>query len=81
MMMAKLGVKKEDLEPFILHVYNNCIELGISPEDVTSHIRHLLEFSKNTNNNAVPLSQISDFIQQKTNEKKEIRTRNPNFKG
>ena len=29
MMIAKLGVKKEDdLEPFILHVYNNCIDLG-----------------------------------------------------
>jgi hypothetical protein len=73
MMMAKLGVKKEDdLEPFILHVYNNCIDLGLSPEDVASHIKDLLEFSKNTNNNAVPLSQISDFIQQKTNEKKKL---------
>ena len=73
MMIAKLGVKKEDdLEPFILHVYNNCIDLGLSPEDVASHIKDLLEFSKNTNNNAVPLSQISDFIQQKTNEKKKI---------
>jgi cell division protein FtsB len=73
MMIAKLGVKKEDdLEPFILHVYNNCIDLGISPDNVASHIKDLLEFSKNTNNNAVPLSQISDFIQQKTNEKKKL---------
>jgi len=73
MMIAKLGVKKEDdLEPFILHVYNNCIDLGVSPDNVASHIKDLLEFSKNTNNNAVPLSQISDFIQQKTNEKKKI---------
>ncbi|MGB8023165.1 MAG: hypothetical protein WCF06_02465 [Nitrososphaeraceae archaeon] len=74
MMIAKLGVKKEDdLEPFILHVYNNCIDLGVSPDNVASHIKDLLEFSKNTNNNnAVPLSQISDFIQQKTNEKKKL---------
>jgi len=73
MMISKLGVKKEDdLEPFILHVYNNCIDLGISPDNVASHMKDLLEFSKNTNNNAVPLSQISDFIQQKTNEKKKI---------
>jgi predicted nucleic acid-binding Zn-ribbon protein len=71
MMIAKLGVKKEDdLELFILHVYNNCIDLGVSPDNVASHIKDLSEFSKNTNNNAVPLSQISDFIQQKTNEKK-----------
>ena len=73
MMIAKLGVKKEDdLEQFILQVYNNCIDLGISPDNVTSHIRDLLEFSKNTNNKAVLLSQISDFIQQKTNEKKKV---------
>ena len=73
MMISKLGVKKEDdLEPFILHVYNNCIDLGVSPDNVASHIKDLLEFSKNTNNNAVPLSQISDFIQQKTNEKKKL---------
>jgi len=73
MMIAKLGVKKEDdLEPFILHVYNNCIDLGVSPDNVASHIKDLLEFSKNTNNNTVPLSQISDFIQQKTNEKKKL---------
>jgi predicted nucleic acid-binding Zn-ribbon protein len=74
MMIAKLGVKKEDdLEPFILHVYNSCIDIGISPDNVASHIKDLLEFSKNTNNNnAVPLSQISDFIQQKTNEKKKL---------
>ena len=72
MMIAKLGVKKDDLEPFILHVYNNCIDLGVSPDNVASHIKDLLEFSKNTNNNTVPLSQISDFIQQKTNEKKKL---------
>ena len=72
MMISKLGVKKDDLEPFILHVYNNCIDLGVSPDNVASHIKDLLEFSKNTNNNAVPLSQISDFIQQKTNEKKKL---------
>lgn len=76
MMIAKLGVKKEDnLEPFILHVYNNCIDLGVSPDNVALHLKDLLEFSKNTNNNdnnAVPLSQISDFIQQKTNEKKKL---------
>ncbi len=73
MMIAKLGVRKEDdLEPFILHVYNNCIDLGVSPDNVASHIKDLLEFSKNTNNNAVPLSQISDFIQLKTNEKKKL---------
>src|ERR1051325_1882289 len=71
MMMAKLGVKKEDdLEPFILHVYNNCIDLGISPDNVALHMKDLLEFSKT---NLVPLSQISEFIDQKVDEKKRLK--------
>src|ERR1041384_3572042 len=62
MMISKLGVKKEDdLEPFILHVYNNCIDLGISPDNVALHMKDLLEFSKT---NLVPLSQISEKVVQ-----------------
>jgi hypothetical protein len=83
MLIAKLGVKEEEFESFILDVYKRCIDLGLSSENVALHIKDLLEFSKtngnnnNTNNNnnnniVVPLSQISDFIQQKTDEKKKL---------
>jgi prefoldin subunit 5 len=76
MMISKLGVKEkeEDLESFILDVYNGCIDLGLSPENVALHMKDLLEFSKtnNGNNNIVPLSQISEFIQQKAGEKKKL---------
>jgi len=79
MMMAKLGVKKEDdLEPFILHVYNNCIDLGISPDNVALHMKDLLEFSKT---NLVPLSQISEFIDQKVDEKKRLEEEIQTLKG
>src|ERR1051326_1148103 len=79
MMISKLGVKKEDdLEPFILHVYNNCIDLGISPDNVALHMKDLLEFSKT---NLVPLSQISEFIDQKVDEKKRLEEEIQTLKG
>jgi hypothetical protein len=73
--VAKLGVKEEELESFILDVYNRCIDLGLSPDNIALHIKDLTEFSKTngTNNNRIlPLSQISKFIQQKADEKKKL---------
>jgi hypothetical protein len=73
--VAKLGVKEEELESFILDVYNRCIDLGLSPDNIALHIKDLTEFSKTngTNNNHIlPLSQISEFIQQKADEKKKL---------
>jgi hypothetical protein len=79
MMVAKLGVKEEEeeeeLESFILDVYNRCIDLGLSPDNIALHIKDLIEFSKmnGTNNNYIlPLSQISEFIPQKADEKKKL---------
>jgi predicted nucleic acid-binding Zn-ribbon protein len=75
MIVAKLGVKEEELESFILDVYNRCIDLGLSPDNIALHIKDLTEFSKTngTNNNHIlPLSQISEFIQQKADEKKKL---------
>jgi hypothetical protein len=81
MMVAKLGVKEEEeeeeeeLESFILDVYNRCIDLGLSPDNIALHIKDLIEFSKTngTNNNYIlPLSQISEFIPQKADEKKKL---------
>ena len=46
-LMAKAGVKEvEGLESFILNVYNRCIDLGLSPDNIALHIKDLIEFSK-----------------------------------
>jgi hypothetical protein len=83
MLIGKLGVKEEELESFILHVYNNCIDLGVSPDNVALHIKDLIEFSKtgNSNYNNIPLSQISEFIQQKADEKKKLEDEIQTLKG
>jgi hypothetical protein len=45
-MIAKLGVKEEELESFILDVYNRCIDLGLSPDNIALHIKDLIELQK-----------------------------------
>ena len=85
---SQIRRKEEQLESFILDVYNRCIDLGLSSENIALHIKDLLEFSKtnnsNNNNNSkiIPLSQISEFIQQKADERKkleeEFQTQEPN---
>ncbi|HET7390241.1 MAG TPA: hypothetical protein VFJ51_05410, partial [Nitrososphaeraceae archaeon] len=78
MMMVKLGIKEDDLESFVLDIYSRCIDLGLSPEDVALHMKDLLEFSKM---NIVPLSQISEFIHQKADEKKRLEEEIQTLKG
>ena len=83
MLIGKLGVKEEEFESFILHVYNNCIDFGVSPDNVALHIKDLIEFSKtgNSSYNIIPLSQISEFIQQRAEEKKKLEDEIQTLKG
>ena len=75
MLISKFGVKEEELDSFILDLYNRCIDLGLSPDNIAFPIKDLLEFSRtNSGNNSkiVPLSQITEYLQQKADEKKKL---------
>ncbi len=65
--MLNVGVDEASFESFILDVYNRCKDIGLSPENISSHIEDLLEFSK-----AVPLSKIPNYIMQKADEKNKL---------
>ncbi|MGB0027699.1 MAG: hypothetical protein WBP64_12750, partial [Nitrososphaeraceae archaeon] len=67
MMMSRLGVIENNYESFMIDVYKRGNNLGLTPESIASYLRNLIEFSK-----TVPFSQISEFIQQKVEEKKEL---------
>jgi cell division protein FtsB len=67
MMMNKLGVKEDSFESFMSDVYNRSSKLGLTPETIASYLTNLLEFST-----TVLFSQIPDYIQQKTQEKKKL---------
>jgi DNA-binding transcriptional MerR regulator len=66
-LMLRIGVKEDSFESFILNVYNRCKDIGLSPQNIASHLADLLEFSK-----TVPLSKIPDYVKEKTNEKRKL---------
>jgi len=72
MLISKLGVKEEELDSFTLDLYDRLIDLGLSPENIAFHIKDLLEFSTANSDIVVPLSQITEHIQQKIDEKKKL---------
>jgi hypothetical protein len=65
--MVKLGVDEEEFESFISHIYDKCNKLGLQPDKIAYYIDELLKFSKD-----VPLSQITEHIKQKTNDKSKL---------
>jgi cell division protein FtsB len=67
MIMNRLGVREDSFEPFMSDIYARCNNLGLTPESIASYLADLIEFSK-----TVPFSQISEFIEQKAEEKKKL---------
>jgi predicted nucleic acid-binding Zn-ribbon protein len=67
MMMNRLGVIENNYESFMIHVYKRGNNLGLTPESIASYLTDLIEFSK-----TIPFSQMSEFIQQKAEEKKTL---------
>jgi FtsZ-binding cell division protein ZapB len=68
MIMSRIGVKEDNIEPFITDIYNRCKDLRMSPDNIADHLKDLIEFSKTT----VPLSQIPSYIKQKEDEKTKL---------
>jgi hypothetical protein len=67
MIMAKVGVKEDNIESFMSDVYNRCKDLGLSsPENIADYLKDLVEFSKT---NTIPVSQIPNYLKQKADEK------------
>jgi hypothetical protein len=65
--MIKLGVNEQEFEYFISQIYNDSKNLDLQPDKIAYYLDELLKFSKD-----VPLSQIPDYIKQKTNEKSKL---------
>jgi DNA-binding transcriptional MerR regulator len=67
MIMNRLGVTEDSFESFMSDIYKRCNNLGLTPESIASYLTNLIQFSK-----TVPLSQISEYVQQKADEKKKL---------
>jgi len=69
MTMSRIGVNEDSIETFALDVYNRCKDIGLSPENISSFIQDLIEFSAT---NVLPISKISDYLKQKRDEKQNL---------
>ena len=67
--MINLGVNEDGFEVFILEIYNRCKDLGLTPENIASQLRDLLEFSTS---GVIPFSQIPNYVKQKVDEKEKL---------
>ena len=65
--MIKLGVNEQEFEYFISQIYNDSKNLDLQPDKIAYYLDELLKFSKD-----MSLSQIPDYIKQKTNEKSKL---------
>jgi chromosome segregation ATPase len=67
--LSRIGVNEDSIETFALDVYNRCKNIGLSPENISSYIQDLIEFSAT---NVLPISKISDYLKQKRDEKESL---------
>jgi hypothetical protein len=59
-----VGVGNDQLQSFLSDVYKRSVDLGLTPQNIASYLRDLLEFS-----NTLVFSQIPAFLEQKKQEK------------
>ena len=67
MILIKCGVGDNEFFSFISQIYDNCKKFDLSPEKIISHLKDLSQFSEN-----MSLSKISEYIEQKANEKRRL---------
>jgi hypothetical protein len=67
MMLNRLGVGNDQLQSFLSDVYRRSVDLGLTPQNIASYLRDLLEFS-----NTLVFSQIPAFLEQKKQEKDQL---------
>ena len=63
MIMSKLGIDEHDFESFIKQIFSHCQQNSITPEQIVSNLKPLVELSK-----SVPIEKIPDFIEAKKSE-------------
>ena len=65
--MKDLGVDEDTFRAFISEIYNHCKNIGLQPEYIAYNTKQILDLS-----GSIPLSQIPDYIQETTNEKRKL---------
>ena len=66
-MIQDLGVDEENFRTFISELYQRCLGLGLDPQRIADYAKQLVELSE-----SIPLSDIPQYIADKTTEKREL---------
>jgi hypothetical protein len=65
--LKNLGVDEDNFANFVSQIYNQCKDIGLQPEYIANTAKQILDLSGST-----PLSQIPDYIQEKTKERRKL---------
>ncbi|HET7147660.1 MAG TPA: hypothetical protein VFI73_04095 [Candidatus Nitrosopolaris sp.] len=65
--MKDLGVDEDTFGEFISEIYNHCKNIGLKPEYIAYSTKQILDLS-----GSIEFSQLPDYIQEKTNEKRKL---------
>ena len=65
--LKHLGVDEENFGNFVSQIYNQCTHIGPKPEYIANNIKQILDLSR-----SVPISEIPNYIQEKTNESQKL---------
>jgi hypothetical protein len=67
MILNRVGVGNDQLQSFLSDVYKRSVDIGLTPHNIASYLRDLLEFS-----NTLVFSQIPAYLEQKKQEKDQL---------
>jgi hypothetical protein len=65
--IKEMGVDDDSFSHFISEVYNKSKNIGLQPEYIANNIKQILDLA-----GTIPLSEIPEYIQKKTSEKKNL---------
>jgi DNA-binding transcriptional MerR regulator len=65
--LKDLGVDEDKFGDFVSQIYNQCIDIGLKPEYIAYNTKQILDLS-----GSIPISEIPNYIQEKTNERQKL---------
>ena len=65
--LKNLGVDEDNFGNFVSQIYNQCKDIGLQPECIAYNTKQILDLS-----GSMPLSEIPNYIQEKTKEKRKL---------
>jgi hypothetical protein len=73
-MLSNLHVDEDKAGPFLGETVNRCIGIGISPEDIASHLQDLASFADDTRKLGIDMQEAGDYKDNDSAVSKKVRS-------